>query len=345
MDILLNEGYTIYPLNPLAVSRYRDRYTASRAKSDSFDAELIAQALRTDRHRFRPLKPDSDLVRELRILVQDQRRFIQTKAMFLNQLHSCLMKYYLVSMELFENLDSSLALDYLKTFPRPMRVTAKRIEKFLRKHHRPYPDEKSKGMAKLISEFQLPVDEFTVRARSRSMLALVEQIKSLRDQIQGYQDEIDKLFEQHPDAAVFKSLPGAGEINGPRLMIEIGDNRERYSGPNSLQCEAGTSPVTKASGHMRIITMRRACRKTFRDTVHQYAFCTLRLTPWAKAFYDQQRAKGKNHSVALRALGDKWLKIIYHLWKEQIPYDENVYLADRMRGQLGLSSSVILQRN
>ena len=170
------------------------------------------------------------------------------------------------------------------------------------------------------------------------MLTLVEQIQSLKEQIQGYQEEIDRLFEQHPDAAVFKSLPGAGEINGPRLMIEIGDNRERYSGPNSLQCEAGTSPVTKASGKFQTITMRRASRKTFRDTVHQFSFCTLRLTPWAKTFYDQQRAKGKNHSVALRALGYKWLKIIYHLWKEQVPYDENVYLADRMRHQLRLAS-------
>lgn len=334
VDFLLNEGYEIYAINPKAIDRYRDRYTSSQAKSDTFDAEVIAHALRTDRDRFRSLKPDSDLLRELRILVRDCRRFIRTKTLFLNQLRACLRDYYPVALELFSEFDSSAALEFLKSYPQATRVPAKKIEKLLRRNHHSSPEQKAKGIAGKLSQPQIPVDAFTVRAKSRSMLTLVEQLLSLRTRIKEYQNEIEALFEKHPDASIFKSLPGSGPNNGPRLLSEIGDNRLRYPNPDTLQCEAGTSPVTKTSGKTRIVLMRRACRMSLRDTMHQFSFCSISQSSWAKTFYDQQRAKGKTHASALRALADKWLKIIHHLWEEQIPYNEDTYLAARMRQQI-----------
>jgi transposase len=338
VDILLNDGYTIYPLNPKAVDRYRDRYTASQAKSDTFDAVVIANAIRTDRHRFAVLKPDSELLRELRILVKDQRRLIRMKTMCLNQLQACLKEYYPVAIEFFDEFDSPTALEYLKHVPTPVPTSERKIEKILRTSRHPHPEAKAKEISSRLSGPQIPVEDFVVRTKSRLMLTMVEQLKSLRSQIKEYQDEIDKVFDQHPDAPTFRSLPGAGSGNAPRLLTEIGDNRTRYSNADRLQCEGGTCPVTRASGtrskNNAIITIRRACRKSFRDTMHQFSFSSLQRCSWARALYDEQKSKGKTHGSALRSVGDKWLKIIYRLWQDRTLYDEKIYLAQRMKHQL-----------
>ena len=180
----------------------------------------------------------------------------------------------------------------------------------------------------------MPVEDFIVRAKSRSLLTIVEQLQTLQKRLKAYEDEITALFERHPDAEIFKSLPGAGPGNGPRLLCEIGDNRDRYPDADGLQGEAGTCPVTRASGQSRVVTMRYACRRPFRETMHHFAFCSLRQSPWARAFYDRRRTAGDGNAAALRGLADKWLKIIHRLWKDHVPYDENIYLADRMRHQL-----------
>ena len=334
VDLLLNDGYSVYPINPKAIDRYRDRYTASQSKCDRFDAEVIANALRTDRERFRAIQPDSPLVRELRILVRDQRRLIRTKTMFLNQLQAALKDYYPAALELFDDFDGPSALAFLAKYARPAHLHAKPIERLLRGQRHPHPEQKAQEMAVKLSEPFIPVDEFTVRAKSRLVTTLVDQLQALRAQIQGYQKEIESLFEKHPDSNWIQSLPGAGPQNGPRLLSELGDNRARYDSPDRLQCEAGTCPVTASSGKSSFVFVRRACRKSFRDTMHQFSFCSMKKSAWARALYDQHRAKGKTNASALRAVGDKWLKIIYHLWKEQKPYDENVFLAARMRYQL-----------
>ena len=64
------------------------------------------------------------------------------------------------------------------------------------------------------------------------------------------------------------------------------------------------------------------------------AFLSLRSSEWARAYYDQQRARGHSHHQALRALGAKWVKIIFVLWERQVPYDEQYRLATMTRQQL-----------
>src|ERR1700694_4041116 len=48
VQALLAAGYQIYAINPLAVSRYRERHATSGAKSDPADAKLMADLVRTD---------------------------------------------------------------------------------------------------------------------------------------------------------------------------------------------------------------------------------------------------------------------------------------------------------
>lgn len=334
VDFLLNEGYPVIPINPKAIDRYRDRYTSSHAKSDSFDAEIIANALRTDRDRFHPLVPDSNLLRELRILVRDQKRLIHIQTRFFNQMKACLRDYYPIALELFTDPYSPIALDFFKHYPEPTILSKKKVERFFRTHRHSHPEQEALKISEKLSGKQIPVEEMMIRAKSRFLLTLIEQIQSLKIRIREYQDEIDKLFDQHPDSGIFKSLPGAGEKIAPRLLTEIGDNRDRYPDPDKLQCEAGTSPVTRSSGKSHIVVMRRACRKSFRDTMHLFSFCSLAQSSWSQSLYEQKKSQGKNHASALRSVGDKWLKIIHRIWMDRIPYDENVFLANQMRHQL-----------
>lgn len=331
---LLDQGYIVYSLNPKSVDRYRDRYRVSGARDDYFDAMVIANILRTDRHQFKPILPDSNLVRELKILTQDQQHLIKLKTKLVNQIQSCLKDYYPTALEFFSEIDQKITLDFLSEYPTPKVISTKKLEKFFKQHGYPKPKEKAEQIHKKLSEQQMFVEEFVIRAKSRLLVTLLNQLKSLMKQIDEYQKEINKLFEQHPDKDIFKSLPGSGQKNAPRLLAQMGDNKQRYSQTNDVQCEAGTAPITDKSGKTKVVKMRFACRKLFRNTMYQFAFSSLNQSIWAKNFYKKQRTKGKTNTEALRALGNKWLKIIFHLWKNNVIYDENRHLADIMRHQL-----------
>lgn len=336
---LLDKGYTVYSLNPKSVDRYRDRYRVSGARDDSFDAMVIANILRTDRHQFKPLLPDSMLLRELKILTRDQQHLIRLRTKLINQIQSCLKDYYPAALQLFTEIDQDITINFLLKYPTPQVTSVKKLMKFFKEHHYPKAEEKTKEIYNTLATSQMFVEEYVIRAKSRFLVTLLNQLQPLRTQIAEYQREIDKLFEQHPDKDSFKSLPGSGQKNAPRLLTEMGDNKERYLEAREVQCEAGTAPITDKSGKVKIVKIRFACRKLFRNIMYQFAFSSLKQSVWARNFYDSQRAKGKTHTQALRALGNKWLKIIFHLWKNNLVYDENRHLADIMRQQLAVTST------
>lgn len=338
VDFLLDEGYTVYAINPMSVARYRERYRTSGARDDSFDAMVLSNIIRTDRNQHRAIIPNSELARELKILTRDEQRLIRLKTKLLNQIQSCLKDYFPTALDLFCKLDQGVTLDFLLKYPRAQKISINELKKFLKKCGYPGVDEKAKEIFEKLSAPQIFVEEFTVRAKSRMLITLVSHLKTLLPQLDEYQKEIDRLFEQHPDCKVFQSLPGAGEKNAPRLLAQIGDNRERYTDRKNLQCDAGTAPVTDKSGKTEFVRMRFACRKVFRNVVYQFSFSTLTQSAWARKFYDCQRAKGNTNTKALRSLGNKWLKIIFHMWKDGVAYDENRHLADIMRHQLNAPS-------
>lgn len=334
VDFLLDTGYTVYSINPKSVDRYRDRYRVSGAKDDTFDAMVLANIIRTDRKQHRAIIPNSDLARELKVLTMDEQRLIQLKTKLVNQLSACLKDYYPLALELFSQIDQTITLDFLLMFPYPGPASVKELRKFLKKHHYSQIGEKAQELYNKLSGNQIFVEGLTIRTKSRLMITLVKHLKMLLLELAEYHAEIRKLFEEHSDSGIFKSLPGAGEKNAPRLLAEIGDNRSRYTDAKNLQCDAGTSPVTIRSGKMKIVHMRWACRKSFKNTLYQFSFSSMNESIWAQRYYEEQRKKGKTHTEALRALGNKWLKIIFHLWKNNLTYDENKHFADIMRCQL-----------
>lgn len=339
VSFLLDQGFTVYAINPKAVNRFRDRYKLSGAKSDEIDAMTLANILRTDRDRFRPLLPNSEEARELKILCRDREHLVRLRTRLTNQLTACLKSYYPLALKIFQNVESSISLAFLESYPTPeeaKRLSTEEMSQFLSKQHYPHP-RRVEEICQRLKEPQIPADPLIVRTKSMYMLSLIPQLRVLNKRIKLYEERIEEILKSHPDGGIFSSLPGAGPVLASGMLGEFGDNRDLFSNFNSVQCQAGTAPVTKQSGNYRHVELRRACAKPFRNVMHQFSFCSLKECTWAREYYRGQRAKGKTHSKALRALGNKWMKIIHAMWRDRKPYDESHYLA--MKARYGLRTA------
>lgn len=328
VSTLMDWGYTVYPINPKAVDRYRDRYKASGVKCDEFDACVLANILRTDRDRFQSILPDSELSREIKVLTRDRDKLVGDRTRLSNRLTSILKAYYPAALELFSEVAQPITLSFLSKYPTYQdvkQISYAEFRRFLSENRYPHP-RRAKGMYEKLQQPHLECEDMLTRTKSRLMLATVWQLQFLMDEIKSYEKEIKKLLESHPDASIFLSLPGAGDILSARFIAELGDNRDRYQEAGDIQAVSGSAPITIQSGKKRYVRFRRSCKKPFRNTVHAFAFCSTKECVWAREHYDQQIATGKTHNQAIRSLSNKWMKIIFTLWKRGETYDEEHHL-------------------
>jgi transposase len=337
VELLLDHGVVVYPVNPKAVDRARDRYRMSQSKSDGFDAYVLAQFVRTDHGHLKALEPNSEQAQELKLLTRDQYRLVRQKTRLLNQLSRTLKEYYVRPLEVFSDLESNIALDFLEQYPTPhdlSKLTRKQWKRFSQREHH-LGEERSKELWEKLNQPQLEVPEHVVRAKGRLLAVLVVQLKTLRDAVESYNERVKSFFASMPAAELVAMLPGAktGTIVAT-LWAELGDAKGRWESFRHLQAEAGAVPVTKASGKSRLVQFRFSCNKILRHAAYWLAFVSLNRSEWANHYYRDQRAKGHSHHQALRALGAKWLKIIFVMWRDHKPYDENIHLANITRQKM-----------
>jgi hypothetical protein len=315
---LLAAGYEVYAINPMASARYRDRHATSGAKSDPGDAKVLADLVRTDRHNHRPIAGDSDLVEGVKVLARAHQNAIWSRQRQINALRSALREYYPGALAAFgTDLASTDALAVLSVAPTPelgRALSRSKIASALRRGGRQRNIERrAEEIQEALRADQLEAPELIVNAHglvTRSALAL---IATFNAQIAELEAALSEHFEQHPDAKVVRSLPGLGTVLGARVLGEFGDDRTRFSDPKSRKNYAGTSPVTKASGHRRR-----------GDAWDQWAFCALNTSPGARNYYDQLRDRGKTHRQALRQLANRLVGLLHICLERGILYDELV---------------------
>ncbi len=322
---LLEAGWPVYPVNPRTVDRRR---SASGAKTDTIDAYLLAKTGRADFTDLRRLIPDSELVAELKTLTRDQNALIQMQTRLVNQLRACLKAYYPIALELFAKLQQHTTLVFLQTYPTPqaaMGASAEQIARVLKEARHPNPKATASKVFEQVHGPHLLADSVTTRTKARLMLALLSQLQPLIEQIAQYDKEIDSLFLTHPDQQIWSSLPRAGQRLAPRLLAEIGDDRARYQDASSLQALAGTSPVLFQSGMYSKAHRRLGCIKPLRNALHQFAWQSTQSEPWARDYYQRKRAEGKSHTVAVRALANVWVRIIFAMWSHHCCYQTTIF--------------------
>jgi transposase len=337
VDFLLDHGVVVYPVNPKALDRARDRFRMSQSKSDSFDAYVLAEFLRTDHAHLRALKPSSVQAQELKMLARDHERLMRQKTRLLNQIEITLKEYYPRPLEVFGDLQTKIARDFLKAYPTPQalsKLNRKRWNHFATRDHR-LSEARCDKLWEGLNQPQLPIPEHVVRAKAKLLLALVVQLEALLPEVESYSEEVERFFASMPAAELVKTLPGAKSgTTAPKLWAELGDANNRWQSFRHVQAEAGAVPVTQSSGKSRFVLFRFACNKHLRHAIYLFSFNSLNRCEWANKYYRDQRAKGHSHHQALRAVGAKWLKIIFVMWTDHKPYDENYHLANIARQRM-----------
>lgn len=336
VEFLLDHGVVVFPINPKAVDRARDRFRMSGAKSDPFDARVLATFLRTDHGHLSPLRPSSEAAQELKGLTRDYTRQVRQQTRVLNQLTATLKAYYPRALDVIDDLKSRWGRDFLHDYPTPAALTtltARRWQRWARGHR--LSAERATQLGAILERPQLPVPAHVVRVQARRVRALLEQLGVTVGTVEAYREAIEDFFGRMPAAEWARSLPGGRSgTTVPRLYAELGDATGRWQNFRHLQGHAGAVPVTDRSGKHLLVMFRLACNTHLRDAVQQFALQSLKMSEWARAYYDRCRSRGHRHHHALRALGAKWLKIIFVLWSRQIAYDETRHLATIARQYL-----------
>jgi transposase len=337
IDYLVEQGYpTIYVLPPNAVKSAQGRYRQSGAKSDPSDARLIADMLRTDAGKYTVWIPDAPLTRQIRARVSLigylNKEIWQTG----NRLRAALLRYYPSALNLFSALDGPVSLAWIQQFPTPQAAQAlsyAQFQDFLRQHHHNRPKQWAACYARLQApQASAAVEIAQVYAHEAQLLAhmMAEFVQARTELLNGLQ----QIFLQHPDRPVYQSLPAAGTYLEPALLAMLGDNRQRFPTPATLQALAGTCPVTKQSGKSRSVSFRYACDHEFRQIVQQWAKLSIHQSPWAAGYYQMIRPHCRTENEAYRKLANRWLEILWRLWQDRTPYDEHKHLSAHARRQL-----------
>ena len=337
VDFLLDHAVVVYPVNPKALDRARDRFRMSQSKSDSFDAYVLAEFVRTDHGHLRALEPNTEQAQELKILTRDHDRLVRQKTRLLNQIEITLKEYYPRPLEVFSDLETKILRDLLKEYPTPedlSKLNRRRWNRFAKRDHH-LSEARTNELWEKLNKPQLQIPKHVVRAKAKLLLALLVQLEALLPEVESYSEEVQRFFASMPAAELVKTLPGgkSGTIV-PKLWAELGDAKNRWQSFRHLQAEGGGVPATKLSGKSRVVHFRFACNKHLRHAIYWISFNSLNRCEWANKYYRDQRAKGHSHPRALRALGAKWLKIIFVMWKDHKPYDENFHLANIARQKM-----------
>jgi transposase len=334
VDQLLQRGYTVYPVNPVASESYRKRKAPSGTKTDHVDGWGLADALRVDGQGWKPLQVMDPLTQKLRLLCHDEVSLIEQRTLLVNKLQQALVEYYPPALEAFEDWTSPFTWDFILEFPTPgelVKLGKRRWEKFLHTHKlwRPETVERRRAIFAQADQFQASAP--IVAAKSQLAVSLCKLLRTLDQQLAQYRKQIEALFKDHPDHDLFGSLPGAKKVLAPRLLAAIGSDPQRYGSQQVLQCFAGTAPVNYQSGQINKTHMRWACDKFMRHTVHLWADCFRKASAWGQTYYEKKREQGMSHACALRCLGQRLLKIVFRMLSDKKPYDAELHALNQKK--------------
>ena len=322
---------TLYPINPISLQRYRETFVTSRAKDDGKDAQYLAELLLHHEAKLKCWKPQDSQTRLLQQLVAHRRAVVDERTALTNRLQALLKGYFPQALELGgEELWRPLATAFLLKWP-TLLAAQKAKPATLKQFYYRHGSRSAKLIAQRLQllEQAVPVSDEPALNQSFALRVqlLCRQLQDVVRTIKEYDQQIAQTFAQHPDRALFASLPGAGPVLAPRLLAALGAERERFESAANLQRYSGVAPVTKQSGQMRHVHRRYCCPKFERQSFHEYAKESVLWCRWAAAYYLAQRTLGKPHHTTVRALAFKWQRIIWRCWMSRTPYKDETYEA------------------
>ena len=327
--LLKYDFLVLYPINPATLAKYREAFSPSRAKDDPQDADYLLELLFHHRDRLKPWRPDNAKTRTLQYLVEHRRRLVNDRTRISNRMTALLKAYFPQVLQWFDDIRTPLVCEFLLHWPTleaVQKVRPATLEKFFREHNSVRKETLAHRIAAIKAAVPLTTDPAVLHSSVLMIKALATQMKATIEAIRAFDHEIEQLCRTHEDYPLFASLPGAGPVYAARLTAALGTDRNRGITVEELLCFSGVAPVLERRGKSTWIRWRYFCPKFLRQSFHEYAGESINHSFWAKAYYMSQRARGKSHQAAVRALAFKWIRIIYKCWQTRTPYSEVRYL-------------------
>ncbi len=331
VDALMEAGHPVVPIHPNIVKACRPRYRAACAKSDPGDAFMLADILRTDGHRFRPLTRLSDDIRALRALVRGRDDLVATRLCLANQLRSLLEGFWPGAAAIFAALDSPIALAFVRRYPTPdsaARLGEKRMAAFMASQAYCGRRSPAELLARLRAAPAGLAKDAETDAKGELVLALAASLARLVAEIAKLSARIEHAVADLPDGRIIMSFPRAGRVCAAQILAELG-SRDRFQSQDHLAAEAGVCPVTHASGKSRGVVFRWACNHRLRQALTCFADNSRHASAWAKDVYDKARRRGCKHQHAIRILARAWVRILWKAWQTGTHYDPEKHAAAR----------------
>jgi transposase len=323
VDTLLAAGLAVFVIPPGQVKGLRSRYGSAGNKDDRFDAYVLADVVRTDARRLRPMERDSEQTAALRSTVRARRDLVGHRVAAANQLRAHLQLVFPAAAALFADIDSEITLAFLSRFTTQEQadwLSPKRLAAWLKSVSYSGRSDPADLHARLLAAPRGKAGPHAA-AHAGTTLALVAVLRVLNAQVKALAASIGAQLAAHPDAAVFTSLPRSGTVRAARLLAEIGDARGRFPTRDSLTCLAGVAPSTRQSGKAKAVTFRWGADKQLRDALCDFAGDSRAASPWAADLYDKAIARGCDHPHAVRILARAWAHVIWRCWQDHVPYD------------------------
>ena len=318
-------GYLVFAVNPLQAARFRERHGVSGAKSDAGDAHALADMVRTDSHQLRPAAGDSPEAEGIKVLARTHKTMIWERTREVQRLRHQLREYFPAALEAFADLDAPEALELPGKAPEPARaarLTRAQVSAALKRAGRRSITGRATAILAALRSEQLGQPPVLVAAYAATVRSLIAVITVLNEQVKVLEQQVRDHFGRHPDAEIIVSQPGMGPILGARVLAEFGDDPRRYRDGKARRNYAATSPVTRASGKKKVVAARFVRNNRLIDALMAWAFTSMLASPGARAFYDEQRAKGLEHNDALRRLANRLVGILHGCLKTRTLYDE-----------------------
>jgi transposase len=323
-------GRPVYPVNPMAVARYRDRHSVAGRKSDHGDSFVLANVLRTDMGMHRPLPADSELAQAIAVLARAQQDAVWDRTTAHNKLRSHLREYFPGFLAAFAATRGGIlrpeARAILAAAPTPAdaaALTVAQLRGLLAKAgRRNRIDAEATRLRDAFRTQQMRQLPLVEQAMGRRTLALLRQLEAACTSADDLEQAAIASFNRHPDAGIITSFPGLGPLTGARVLAEIGDDRSRFQDAKGLKAYAGAAPITRASGKTRSVTCRRVKNNRLNAVGYTWAFSALTASPGARDHYDRRRTTGDRHAAAQRNLFGRLLGCLHHCLSTRQHYDE-----------------------
>lgn len=324
VETLAGAGHPVVPIHPNVVKASRPRYRAAGGKSDAGDAYLLADLLRTDGHRFRPLAPCSDEIKALRALVRGRDDLVAQRIALANQLRALLEGFWPGAATIFAAIDSPIALAFIERYPTPQsaaRLSGKRMRSFMARHAYSGRRSETELLARLRAAPAGCAGKAEAEAKGELVRALAKVLAAIVAEIAALTRRIEQAVAELPDGRIVMSFPRTGRINAAQILAELGDVRERFQTQDQLAAEAGVCPVTYQSGKSRGVVFRWACNHRLRAALTCFADNSRRSCPWAADIYARARGRGCDHPHAVRILARAWIRVLWRAWTDRTDYD------------------------